>query len=157
MGTIEDEGAGVDRHAQPAAPGSLSRSIDLRSGKPAESGDAIRDYGIGAQILAELGVHDMVLLTNTRHSPVGLAGYGLAIVGERPIELGEMKRCRRFCWSRRASTRFNDLLLEGARAAIEAAGHKHETLTVTGALESPAPLLLRPEADAFAPSSRSAW
>ena len=45
-----------------------------------------RDYGVGAQILAELGVHDMVLLTNTRHSLVGLEGYDLSIVGERPIE-----------------------------------------------------------------------
>lgn len=45
-----------------------------------------RDYGVGAQILAELGVHDMVLLTNTRHSLVGLEGYDLSIVGERPID-----------------------------------------------------------------------
>jgi 3,4-dihydroxy 2-butanone 4-phosphate synthase/GTP cyclohydrolase II len=46
-----------------------------------------RDYGVGAQILAELGVRDMILLTNTRHSLVGLEGYDLSIVGERPIEL----------------------------------------------------------------------
>jgi len=44
-----------------------------------------RDYGVGAQILAELGVHDMILLTNTQHSLVGLEGYDLSIVGERPI------------------------------------------------------------------------
>ena len=68
-----------------AAPGSLSRSIDLRAGKPAEAGDAVRGYGTGAQILAALGIHDMILLTNTHHSPVALAGYGLAIVEERPI------------------------------------------------------------------------
>ena len=68
-----------------AAPGSLSRSTDLRSGKPSEAGDAVRGYGIGAQILAALGIHDMILLTNTRHSPVALSGYGLAIVEERPI------------------------------------------------------------------------
>jgi 3,4-dihydroxy 2-butanone 4-phosphate synthase/GTP cyclohydrolase II len=47
--------------------------------------EELRDYGIGAQILAELGVHDMVLLTNTRHTLVGLEGYGLSIVGEQPI------------------------------------------------------------------------
>jgi len=46
-----------------------------------------RDYGVGAQILTELGVHDMILLTNTRHSLVGLEGYGLSIVGEQPIML----------------------------------------------------------------------
>ena len=38
-----------------------------------------------AQILSALGVHDMVLLTNTHHTPVALSGYGLKIVGERPI------------------------------------------------------------------------
>jgi 6,7-dimethyl-8-ribityllumazine synthase len=36
----------------------------------------------------------------------------------------------------------NDLLLEGARAAIEAAGHKHETITVPGALEVPGAIAL---------------
>jgi 3,4-dihydroxy 2-butanone 4-phosphate synthase/GTP cyclohydrolase II len=45
----------------------------------------IRDYGIGAQILADLGVRDMTLLTNSSHSLVGLAGYGINIVGERAI------------------------------------------------------------------------
>jgi 3,4-dihydroxy 2-butanone 4-phosphate synthase/GTP cyclohydrolase II len=46
-----------------------------------------RNYGVGAQNLAELGVRDMLLLTNTRLSLVGLEGYDLSIVGERPIEL----------------------------------------------------------------------
>jgi 3,4-dihydroxy 2-butanone 4-phosphate synthase/GTP cyclohydrolase II len=69
-----------------AAPGSLSRSIDIRAGKPVEIGDAVRGYGTGAQILAALGIHDMILLSNTRHAPIGLAGYGLAIVEERPIK-----------------------------------------------------------------------
>ena len=45
----------------------------------------MRGYGTGAQILAALGIHDMILLTNTHHSPVALSGYGLAIVEERPI------------------------------------------------------------------------
>lgn len=48
-----------------------------------------RDYGVGAQILTELGVRDMILLTNTRHSLVGLEGYDLSIVGERPIDAGD--------------------------------------------------------------------
>jgi 3,4-dihydroxy 2-butanone 4-phosphate synthase/GTP cyclohydrolase II len=51
--------------------------------------DALRDYGVGAQILTALGVHDMVLLTNSHHTPVALGGYGLAIVGERPIPVEE--------------------------------------------------------------------
>jgi 3,4-dihydroxy 2-butanone 4-phosphate synthase/GTP cyclohydrolase II len=46
----------------------------------------LRDYGIGAQILADLGVRDMVLLTNTERTIVALEGYGLNIVGRRGIE-----------------------------------------------------------------------
>ena len=85
MRMIEQQGSGVVVTLHAAAPGSLSRSIDLRAGKPVESGDAVRSYGTGAQILAALGIHDMILLSNSHHAPVGLSGYGLAIVEERPI------------------------------------------------------------------------
>ncbi len=85
MRMIEDEGSGVIVALHAAAAGSLSRSADRRSGKDVPGGDMLRDYGIGAQILAALGIHDMILLTNTRHSPVALGGYGLAIVEERCI------------------------------------------------------------------------
>ncbi|MFM6854759.1 MAG: 3,4-dihydroxy-2-butanone-4-phosphate synthase, partial [Sphingopyxis sp.] len=44
-----------------------------------------RAYGIGAQILADLGVHDMELLTTTHNVLVGLEGYGLRVVSERAI------------------------------------------------------------------------
>jgi 3,4-dihydroxy 2-butanone 4-phosphate synthase/GTP cyclohydrolase II len=88
MAIIEAEGAGVVVALHAASPGSLSRNADFRSGKPAVGSEALRDYGIGAQILAALGIHDMVLLTNTRHTPVGLSGYGLSIVEERPITQG---------------------------------------------------------------------
>lgn len=67
----------------------LSRSMDIRNSQrvqdPAEA-EELRDYGVGAQILAELGVHDMILLTNTHHSLVGLQGYGINIVGERALD-----------------------------------------------------------------------
>jgi len=86
MRMIEKEGAGVIVALHAAAPGSLSRSADLRSGKSLEGGPALRSYGIGAQILAALGIHQMVLLTNTHQSPVALSGYGLEIVEERAIK-----------------------------------------------------------------------
>ena len=85
MRMIEGEGSGVVVALHAAAPGSLSRATDLRSGKAPEGGPALRGYGIGAQILAALGIHDMVLLSNTTHAPVGLSAYGLAIVEERCI------------------------------------------------------------------------
>ena len=86
MRMIEQEGSGVVVALHAAAPGSLSRSADLRSGKEPKGGPELRNYGIGAQILGALGIHEMVLLTNTHHSPVGLSGYGLEIVEERPIK-----------------------------------------------------------------------
>ena len=62
--------------------------------RPQESGEAgggeardmdLRAYGIGAQILADMGVHELVLLTNSHRNLVAIEGYGLNIVGERPI------------------------------------------------------------------------
>ena len=44
----------------------------------------------------------------------------------------------------------NDMLLAGARAALEAAGHSHETITVPGALELPAAIALAAESGGFA-------
>jgi 3,4-dihydroxy 2-butanone 4-phosphate synthase/GTP cyclohydrolase II len=47
---------------------------------------ALRDYGIGAQILIDLGVKDMILLSNHKRTIVGLEGYGLNVVEQRDIE-----------------------------------------------------------------------
>lgn len=47
----------------------------------------LRDYGIGAQILSELGVKNIKLLTNNPKKIVGLAGYGLNIVDRVPVEI----------------------------------------------------------------------
>jgi 3,4-dihydroxy 2-butanone 4-phosphate synthase/GTP cyclohydrolase II len=87
MAEIAREGAGVIVMITQQMPNMLTRFIRRKSDEsPAVSDlDALRDYGVGAQILAELGVQDMVLLTNTHHTLVGLEGYGLSIVGERPI------------------------------------------------------------------------
>jgi 3,4-dihydroxy 2-butanone 4-phosphate synthase/GTP cyclohydrolase II len=45
----------------------------------------LMDYGVGAQILVDLGVSNMILLTNTSKNVVGLEGYGLKIVEQRGI------------------------------------------------------------------------
>ncbi len=87
MRQIEAEGAGimVVLHDWRAA-----GLLDLVTGRHSHA-DArermLRDYGIGAQILADLGVHDMVLLSNTPRAIVGLEGYGLNVVGHRPIDI----------------------------------------------------------------------
>ena len=47
----------------------------------------LRDYGIGAQILEDLGLKDLLLLTNNPRKIVGLEGYGLRVVERLPIEI----------------------------------------------------------------------
>lgn len=47
----------------------------------------LREYGIGAQILADLGLHTIRLLTNNPKKVVGLEGYGLEIVEQVPIRI----------------------------------------------------------------------
>ena len=47
----------------------------------------LRDYGLGAQMLRELGVREMQLLTNNPKKIVGLEGYGLKVVDRFPIEV----------------------------------------------------------------------
>ena len=60
---------------------SLGRSPD-RSAQRRE----LRDYGVGAQILLDLGVSEMVLLSDTVKTIVGIEGYGLQVVEQRPIK-----------------------------------------------------------------------
>ena len=47
----------------------------------------LRDYGIGAQILRDLGVRKMSLLTNNPKKIIGLEGYGIEVVDRFPIEM----------------------------------------------------------------------
>jgi 3,4-dihydroxy 2-butanone 4-phosphate synthase/GTP cyclohydrolase II len=88
MEAIAEQGSGVIVVINRRRQDMISRFIQLRAeGKSAGAPEVeeLRDYGVGAQILTELGVHDMILLSNTHHTLVGLEGYGLSIVGERPI------------------------------------------------------------------------
>ena len=55
-----------------------------------------RDYGIGAQILVELGVRRMRLMTNNPRKFVGLEGYGLEIVERVPLEVAPSDESRRY-------------------------------------------------------------
>jgi len=88
MEMIAAEGAGVVVLISHNRPDNFTLALKARLGQ-LEPGDMdeLRDYGVGATILTELGVRDMILLTNTHHTLVGLDGYGLSIVGERPIDM----------------------------------------------------------------------
>ena len=86
MKVIGEEGAGIIVAINRRGQDDFSRILQLRNSTAPRDMDELRDYGVGAQILAELGVHDMVLLTNTSHSLIALDGYGLSVVGQRMFD-----------------------------------------------------------------------
>jgi len=61
----------------------------------------LRDYGIGAQILRDLGVRKMRLLTNNPKKIIGLEGYGLEVVERVPIEIPATRRNRAYLITKR--------------------------------------------------------
>jgi 3,4-dihydroxy 2-butanone 4-phosphate synthase/GTP cyclohydrolase II len=81
MDAVGEAGSGVIVMLMRPLPG----SADAEAAPAPAGGMDLRTYGIGAQILADLGVHAMELLTPTHSNIVGLEGYGLSVVGERPI------------------------------------------------------------------------
>ncbi len=84
MRAVGDEGRGVVVLIREPRATSLSDRVRAKLGDQ-NKGPALRDYGIGAQILRDLGVRNMILLSNTQRRVVGLEGYGLSIVGHRRL------------------------------------------------------------------------
>ncbi|MDH5410261.1 MAG: 3,4-dihydroxy-2-butanone-4-phosphate synthase [Alphaproteobacteria bacterium] len=90
MEMIGRAGKGVIVLIREPRPTSLSEQVAAhlaaaRGDEPHPAGQ-LRDYGVGAQILLDLGVRNMILLSNTPKTVIGLEGYGLTIVEQRPIE-----------------------------------------------------------------------
>jgi 3,4-dihydroxy 2-butanone 4-phosphate synthase / GTP cyclohydrolase II len=85
MRTIAREGRGVVVLIRDTRPTALSDRVRLELASPRPP-QQLRDYGIGAQILVDLGVRDMVLLSNSQRTVVGLEGYGLNIVDHQHID-----------------------------------------------------------------------
>jgi 3,4-dihydroxy 2-butanone 4-phosphate synthase/GTP cyclohydrolase II len=84
MHMISAEGRGVlvlIREHRKTALSDRVRQLAMSERPPKE----LRDYGIGAQILLDLGIRDMILLSNRRRTIIGLEGYGLNIVAQRAI------------------------------------------------------------------------
>jgi 3,4-dihydroxy 2-butanone 4-phosphate synthase/GTP cyclohydrolase II len=86
MDIIGREGRGVIVLIRESRPDAISSRL-TREEKPEQSGQQrLIEYGIGAQILLDLGVHEMVLLSNSpARKIVGLEGYGLKVVGHRSL------------------------------------------------------------------------
>ncbi|MET0239971.1 MAG: 3,4-dihydroxy-2-butanone-4-phosphate synthase [Sphingobium sp.] len=89
MDIIGREGAGIIVLINRPMLNNLSKGIEFKDRIRAGDNpplEELRDYGVGAQILAELGVHDMVLLSNHQLSLIALDGYDLSVVGLRPFD-----------------------------------------------------------------------
>jgi len=91
---IEEAGKGVMLYVFPRGRASVLAEFQGLHGEPGEAGGAastaagesrLRDFGLGAQVLAHLGVQRIRLLTNHPRRIVGVAGYGLEIVECLPI------------------------------------------------------------------------
>lgn len=83
MRMIEAEGRGVVVLLRDYRTDAMS--AEIRSGRDRAASPALRDYGIGAQILADLGLQDIIRLSNNPRPVVGLEGYGLHVLETRPV------------------------------------------------------------------------
>lgn len=87
MKMIAEAGKGVIVLIRDTSANALSERIRRVKSAPSSPVNELRDYGVGAQILADLGVRDIILLSNSQRSIVGLEGFGLRLVETRPVPL----------------------------------------------------------------------
>ena len=89
MELIAEEGRGAIVMIRSSSRTGWSEFIKKREGAEEQHDNALlREYGVGAQILRDLGIRDMILLSNTERSIVGLGGHGLVIKERRDIKFG---------------------------------------------------------------------
>ena len=99
---LRQEGRGIGLAAKLKAYALQDSGLDtveanVRLGYPAD----LRDYGIGAQILADLGVREIELLTNNPRKLVGLEAHGLRIVRRIPIRIPPTRHNRKYLATKR--------------------------------------------------------
>jgi 3,4-dihydroxy 2-butanone 4-phosphate synthase/GTP cyclohydrolase II len=82
--TIATAGRGAVVMLRESSPTTYSDAVTRHRGQ-VRSPVNLRDIGVGAQILADLGIHKLILLSNSHHHVVGVEGYGLQVVEHRAI------------------------------------------------------------------------
>ena len=97
MAEIGEAGCGVVVYLRESSNTIITNQIARKNGKKNLSSESfLRNYGIGAQILVDLGISDLILLSNTEQHVVGIEGYGLNIVEQRKfdssLEIGLIKK-----------------------------------------------------------------
>lgn len=90
MQMIGDEGRGVVVLIREPHRNSVSNRVRVKLGEPQvvtndEHGNELRDYGVGAQVLLDLGIFNMILLSDTKKTIVGLDGFGIQVSEQRSI------------------------------------------------------------------------
>ncbi len=99
---MRQEGRGIGLHNKIKAYALQDQGMDTVEANEALGFESdIRDYGIGAQILADLGVRNLRLLTNNPRKVIGLEGYGLQVVETLPIICKPNPRNRRYLETKR--------------------------------------------------------
>ncbi|MBF0333656.1 MAG: 3,4-dihydroxy-2-butanone-4-phosphate synthase [Alphaproteobacteria bacterium] len=88
MRMIAEHGRGVVVLIREPLPTSLSDRLRARI-EGTQPPEILRDYGVGAQILLDLGITDMILLSNSNRTIIGLEGHGLTVRERRAIPEGE--------------------------------------------------------------------
>jgi 3,4-dihydroxy 2-butanone 4-phosphate synthase/GTP cyclohydrolase II len=85
MEMVGEAGAGVIVLIRDTSPTDASDRLKQLWSAPTRPVNELRDYGVGAQILVDLGVRDIILLSNSQRSIIGLEGFGLRVVETRPV------------------------------------------------------------------------
>jgi len=99
---MRQEGRGIGLHNKIRAYALQDQGLDTVEANEALGFESdIRDYGIGAQILADLGVRNLRLLTNNPRKVIGLEGYGLQVVETLPIICKPNPNNRRYLETKR--------------------------------------------------------